>query len=234
MSEVEIECDLRDLFGPARDQGARPTCMAFAASDTHAAVRPDWTPLSCEFVFFHAVARDGGHPNDGCTVEAMLDAIRNDGQPPETEWGYLPDTPSDLAGWKPPPNIEPLFKRKSKFRPTNLETIVSELDSGHPVILAMSLSGAFFRPDGTGLIDCNEPPEPAIRHAVIAAGHGKKDGKRMILIRNSWGVTWGLDGYAWMSEKYLDQKIGLLARLSKDLTNVSANSDTADMCSSVA
>ena len=39
---MTIDCDLRHLFGPARDQGPRQTCMAFAASDTHAAILPYW------------------------------------------------------------------------------------------------------------------------------------------------------------------------------------------------
>ena len=33
--------DLRGNFGPARDQNPRPTCMAFAASDAHAALAQD-------------------------------------------------------------------------------------------------------------------------------------------------------------------------------------------------
>ncbi len=49
---VTIACDLRHMLGPARDQGTRLTCMAFAASDTHAAVRPGWEPLSCEFAYY--------------------------------------------------------------------------------------------------------------------------------------------------------------------------------------
>ena len=60
LMEVTIDCDLRSMFGPVRHQGIRPTCMAFAASDAHAAVRPDWVPLSCEFAYFHALKRDGG------------------------------------------------------------------------------------------------------------------------------------------------------------------------------
>ena len=39
MSRITVRQDLRDRFGPARDQGARATCLAFAMSDTHAAMR---------------------------------------------------------------------------------------------------------------------------------------------------------------------------------------------------
>ncbi len=38
-----VQQDLRFRFGTARDQGARPTCLAFAASDTHAALRTPWS-----------------------------------------------------------------------------------------------------------------------------------------------------------------------------------------------
>ena len=48
---VEVDVDLRGEFGPVRDQGSRPTCLAFAASDSHAGVRAGWRPLSCEFAF---------------------------------------------------------------------------------------------------------------------------------------------------------------------------------------
>ncbi len=41
---IEIQVDLRSLLGDARDQEARPTCLAFAASDVHAALRDGWTP----------------------------------------------------------------------------------------------------------------------------------------------------------------------------------------------
>ena len=33
MISITAAVDLRSLFGPARNQGSRPTCMAFAASD---------------------------------------------------------------------------------------------------------------------------------------------------------------------------------------------------------
>src|SRR4029453_14873936 len=68
---ITIDCDLRHLFGPARDQGPRPTCMAFAASDTHTAVRSGWELLSCEYAYYHALQYDNGAPGDGTTLSGM-------------------------------------------------------------------------------------------------------------------------------------------------------------------
>jgi hypothetical protein len=52
MSSIIVRKDLRGRFGPARDPGARPTCLAFAASDTHAATRDPWAELCCEYLFY--------------------------------------------------------------------------------------------------------------------------------------------------------------------------------------
>jgi hypothetical protein len=102
MNNIVVSVDLRPSFGPVRNQGPRPTCMAFAASDTHAGLRSGWTPLSCEFAFYHAQRRAGRPPNKGALLSAMLDALREDGQPAEMGWPYLPATPNDAASWAPP------------------------------------------------------------------------------------------------------------------------------------
>ena len=231
---VTIECDLRPLFGPARDQGTRPTCMAFSASDTHAAVRPDWVPLSCEYAYFHALQRDGGHPDDGATPAGILAAIKEDGQPTETQWSYLPHVPGDLAQWKPPANVGPLYRRGSAYDSATIAAIRGLLDAGVPVIVTMCLSDAFYRPDADGIVDAREAPDPGRRHAVIAAGYGTQGSQRLLLIRNSWGVHWGIEGYAWLSEDYLAPRLYGFGEMKEDLTNVSADCNTANVCSGVA
>jgi hypothetical protein len=90
---VDILRDLRTEFGEARDQDARPTCMAFAASDAHAGLRTGWDPLSAEWAYYYAVRRDGGKPEDGATLGSMLKALEMDGQPPEAGAGPISQRP---------------------------------------------------------------------------------------------------------------------------------------------
>jgi hypothetical protein len=228
MTGVLAKTDLRQLFGPVRDQGARPTCLAFAASDTHAALRDAWTPLSCEYVFYQAQRRANRLPNTGALLSSMLDALRLDGQPEENNWAYLDQTPLDATYWVPPAKVAPLFRRASESMQDSVDEVISELDKKRPVLVLMTLSRSFDMASVTDVVDlvAGEVPDAARRHAVIAVAHGVIKGQRAILIRNSWGAAWGKGGYAWLTEKYLLPRVFRLAILKEDLS-VSAHSAAA-------
>lgn len=228
MSQITVSVDLRASFGPARNQGARPTCLAFAVSDTHAAVRGAWAPLSCEYAFYHAQRRAGLPPSGGARLSAMLEALRKDGQPEESGWPYLSATPTDPASWVPPVNAGELFGRNGVAATHSIDRIIQELDQGRPMIILLMLSPSFYRPTAEGIVDPapGEQPEPARRHAVIAAGHGIIDKQRAILIRNSWVPHWGVAGYAWLTEAFAGPRLYAAANLLEDV-NVSSRSAAA-------
>lgn len=214
---VKIIVDLRSEFGVARDQNLRSTCMAFAASDAHAALRPGWTPLSAEWAYYHAVKRDGGQPDDGSTLPSMLAVIKSDGQPIETEWPYIQTNIIDVASWLPPSKPTALFFRDHTVCQANLQHVIDQLDAGVPALITMMLSDAFYLPDADGVVDCNEAVDPKRRHAVVAAGHGERAGKRLILVRNSWSEGWGLNGYAWLAEDYLTARLTSASILTTEI-----------------
>jgi hypothetical protein len=219
MTDIVISVDLRSQLGPARNQGPRPTCLAFAASDAHAALRGAWAPLSCEYAFYQAQRRAGRTPHQGALLSVMLETLRLDGQPEETGWPYLPATPTDLASWSPPADVGPRFGRSGGASSPALAAIRGELDQGHPVILLLKLSRTFYNRHPDGVIDPadDEVPDPERRHAVVAVGHGAVGGQAAILVRNSWGPTWGIGGYGWLTERFVGPRLFGAATLKEDV-----------------
>lgn len=216
---IEIQVDLRSLFGAVRDQGARPTCLAFAASDAHAGLRDGWITLSCEFAFYQAQRRAGRPPTRGALLSAMLDALRHDGQPVEQGWPYLATVPDDHQLWKPPATMGACYAQNGVTGGRDLAPIIASLDQQRPVILLTMLSRSFFLPTRDGVVDpaAGEQPEPSQRHAIVAVGHGKVDGATAILIRNSWGTSWGVDGHAWLPKRFLVPRLFATANLMEEV-----------------
>lgn len=213
MSLITVANDLRGRFGPVRDQGARPTCLAFATSDTHAAIREPWAELSCEFLFYSVKRYDKTPPENGAKMGSVRHVLEHIGQPAETHWPYLDKLPANIKLWKPPSGPNELFTRSSKDAGGGFQDAWEVVTSGSPVIIGMTTSKAFWRSDSDGVIDSAEKVEPKRRHAVIGVATGEQKGVKLLMIRNSWGSGWGLSGYAWLTEKYAKPRIKVVVTL---------------------
>ncbi|MCO6364375.1 peptidase C1 [Paracoccus sp. 08] len=212
-----VTIDLRGQFGPVRDQGARPTCLAFATSDAHAGLRQGWDPLSCEYVFYHAQKRAGQTPTKGAFLNDMLATLETEGQPKEQEWPYLPALPSDLSQYHPPTAVGALYGREAEQPRQDLDLIRGALNQQRPAIVLSTLTRRFFQPPNDGVVmhDDQDRVFPAPRHAIVAVGYGEFGGQKVILIRNSWGPSWGMAGHIWLTEDYLRRHMYGLALLKE-------------------
>jgi hypothetical protein len=214
---IQSVVDLRGSFGTARDQSPRPTCLAFAASDAHAAARGGWELLSAEWAYYHALKREGGLPHQGATLNAMLATLKSDGQPIERHWPYIKVPITDVKAWKPPARAAQLFFRDHGTCTATVTQVIEQLNAGAPVLITMTLSDAFYRPNADGVIDVSEPLDVKRKHAAVAVGHGKRDTTRLVLIRNSWGEAWGLKGHAWITIDYLAPRLTGAAIVTTEL-----------------
>jgi hypothetical protein len=205
---IATQVDFREEFGPARSQGTRPTCIAFALGDSHAHVRGPFEELSTEHLYYHAVKRTpNGDPESGVCIAAITEALRVDGQCVEIGWPYLVQLPEDLKLWYPPASANPAFQRGSTFDQSSIDDVIKKVIGGAPTVLNMMLGERFFTPL-RGVIEPGPGDADAGYHAVVAVGLGARtDGARFVLVRNSWGAVWGINGHAWVHESYLKTRL---------------------------
>ena len=206
--------DLRHNFGPIRDQHDRPTCLAFAASDAHAAVRSGWAPLSVEYMYYHAQHLSGLSSSQGCYLPDVLEVLKTKGQPVEQNWPYQTNA-SVSAAWTRPTDCGELYRRRGELIENEVENLIASLESGIPMLVLLNVSMSFFAPGKNAVVDFTptDPPNPEIRHAVVATAIGECDGTLHFLIRNSWGSRWGDGGHAWLTESYIRKAVFAYAAL---------------------
>ena len=213
---IEMLCDLRQQLGPARNQGSRPTCIAFAFSDGHAAVRQVLEPLSTEHLYYNAVQRTPGRdPNGGVNMPTCIAALRCDGQCVEGGWPYLEAVPAGEQ-WSPPATATPSYTRLSQTFSNSVVAIAAELDAARPVVVALLLGERFYMPGPDGAIVPGPGDADTDYHALLAVGHGRDETQTYLLVRNSWGAEWGLEGHAWVAAPYLEPRLYALARFPSE------------------
>ncbi|MGH7651514.1 MAG: C1 family peptidase [Gemmatimonadaceae bacterium] len=177
-------------------------------SDAHGVARGrPWAALSSEYLFYRAIQRDGGSPHNGTTIPTVRAALRVDGQPVEEKWPYMEKLPANLKSWRPPDDPGVLYRRASSIVGHLFTDIWNAVEADQAVVATLTLSGAFYRPDSDCVVDSPEPVDPRVRHAVVAIGTGMRGPQKMVLVRNSWGESWGCSGYAWLSEQYAAPRI---------------------------
>lgn len=198
-------------LGSVRDQGPRGTCLAMATTAAHVAAQQVGHWLSEEFLFHSARQVDGLAPaTDGTTASAILKALASPGQPDETQWPYDPtsSTPPRQAG-QAPVCAGPFFTWRAKRIDSSIAGIEGSLTATHPVVVVLRLSFGFSRPVNGFVRVAVADPERQAQHAVLVVGlaTSTSGGGDFFLVRNSWGTSWGVNGYALVQKEYLRDRL---------------------------
>ena len=203
---ITIHSDHSAAFGPARSQGDRPTCLAFAMSDLNR-FHASSTMLSAEYLYRGAAARTPGwQPGDGTFLRHAIAVTAAPGLPEEVLLPYEAMEPT-LPMATLPTTSDGAFYSNTFSGGTALPSaaIKAMLGQGVPVGLVIKLTPGFVYATG-GLVDFSKDVFPDEYHAVIATAAGTRDSTAVdyIRIRNSWGSGWGDGGYAWLHASYVD------------------------------
>jgi len=82
--------------------------------------------------------------------------------------------------------------------------LMNQIGNGGPVAVSISVDDAFANYEGGVFTDESCPNEPnQLDHCVLAVGYGTNSNSQDYwIVKNSWGATWGLDGYILMRRNF--------------------------------
>jgi C1A family cysteine protease len=217
---IKPASDMRLKLPPAFNQGEMASCGANAGSGLMTYLFPECTKIGFSRLQIYADVRtlEGDFSEDsGVETRDVLKVLCKTGAALETRWPY---DPAKL--FVHPPAAMPRHKLKSYARLVADNDMLSCLSSGLPFLLGFQ---CFSSIDSDDLARTGVMPMPDMAnekqvggHDVLVVGHDirfkdsevfKKSGvdpARMtdeaLLIRNSWGVNWGIAGHFWMPLLY--------------------------------
>lgn len=201
--------DLRPYCTPIEDQEDIGSCTAQAGVGLveYIELNQFGEYLDASRLFLYKVTRNLLEltGDTGAYMRSTLKALRLFGTVPES---YLPYVTSKFD--EEPPAFCYSFARNyqilSYYRLQTLAEIKSVLEMGLPVAFGFTVFRSMFAGDveETGKIPFpSKYDSVAGGHAVVAVGFN--DGENYVIIRNSWGINWGDNGYGYLPYKYFEE-----------------------------
>ena len=215
--KLPAHIDLRPLCPRVHEQGHPLTCTAHAVAgafqfEQRRLELKDFSP-SRLFIFYNTVAVMRARHKDGANLRAALKAVARHGVCPEKNWPFsltkaaMAKKPNEraygLAGHHKILRYERIAMGR-RSRAGFLRLMKCRLAEEFPFLFAFLVHESF-ESDHVAKTGVMPMPKPGERlrgwHAVMAVGYD--DHKQRMLVRNSWGWSWGIKGYFWMPYEYI-------------------------------
>ena len=202
------EVDLRKQFTPIKDQGQLGACASFATisiyEHIHKKNKNEDIDLSEYFLYYNARAKKNETSEDsGSSLYHNIESMTQEGACLESLCTYRTDVcdakPSDEAYG----DAETRKVKKALNVKCNLEDIKSAVAEGYPVIISLKIFESFQPIAGFIPLPSSDEKqdEKHGNHAMVICGYS--DDKKVFIVRNSWGISFGDRGYCYIPYSYI-------------------------------
>ena len=211
MEGLPSKIDLRQHCSPVENQATLGSCTANATMGAleyleikDGVAASSFVNYSRLFVYYNTrVAMGTVDKDSGGFIREAVKAVADFGTCDELKWEY------DITKFTTKPSdecyIDAATHKIVEFqRLDTLPDMLKCLADGFPIIFGFTVYNEFEGPTvaSTGVLNLPSPTEYAVGgHAVLAIGYDME--AKTVLVRNSWGHTWGQDGYFTMPFSYI-------------------------------
>lgn len=184
---------------PIKNQGQCGSCWAFSAVGSTEGVHFQSTKNLVSLSEQNLVDCSSAQGNQGCNGGLMDQAftyiISNKGIDTEASYPYTAQT-GPSCEYKAA-NVGATLSSYKDIPAGNEKDLAASI-VGRPTSVAIDASHASFQMYKTGVYYEPACSETQLDHGVLAVGYGAS-GKDYYIVKNSWGTSWGQEGYIWMS-----------------------------------
>jgi len=176
----------KDINIPVKDQGNKPYCSGFAGAgmkeiqerldhNTIYSFSGDW--------LYHECKKIDGSPNEqGTYIRAAMKVLQNKGMYHRLN------------------NKDFYFPIEAYARVNNLEELKVAVVSTGPLCIGVPVYKNWFK---DYVINAPGPEENELGgHAILVTGYD--DNKQLVEFKNSWGSSWGEQGYGYLTYRYIN------------------------------
>jgi C1A family cysteine protease len=208
LAQLPAETDLRPHMPPVYDQGQLGSCTANAIGaameyERTRQAEPDFLP-SRLFIYYNERAMEGTIGSDsGAQIRDGIKVVNTQGACPESTWPY------DISMFTvhPPRRCYVAALGDLALRYEAIQTLADLKDalaSALAVVFGFTVYESFESQAvaASGVVPLPQPSERVVGgHAVLAVGYSDPDNR--LTVRNSWGSSWGAQGYFFLPYEYL-------------------------------
>lgn len=201
---------LAPASGAVHDQGARPVCLPVAVSVAHQIARGAGHEPFAPDALWEAALYAGTATADGSSPDGIGTALSAEGQPMLKHWPFDATLIGPGASPRPASCPPPPWRRghlNAFPMPATAARLVAAVTAGIPVVTLIDVTEAFTMVGADGLVADVSGAVSYGLHAVVAVGSGLPNGDEGVLIRNSWGADWGLEGHCYLSAAYVAEYV---------------------------